>query len=177
MWCPVVAPRRPPQAPRSGQAATQPAASEPGPSTPQRAKRSKRTRAEPETAEPTQPTKGNGKAAKAKPPSDIFPWVIETCRLSPNRWGRRNRIDCGRRRSKLVEFCRATDGLAARDSPRVIETCRLSQNRWGRRNRVDCGGRRLKAADRWAETGETGNRHQVVAVYPNHHNHSATGTY
>ncbi|KAJ9514088.1 hypothetical protein QJQ45_002203 [Haematococcus lacustris] len=41
MWCPVVAPRKPPQAPRSSQAATQPAASEPGPSTPPPAKRSK----------------------------------------------------------------------------------------------------------------------------------------
>ncbi|GFH15343.1 hypothetical protein HaLaN_11552 [Haematococcus lacustris] len=53
--------------------------------------------------------------------------------------------------------------VAARDSPRVIETCRLSQNRWGHRNRVDCW---LKAADRWAETGDTGNRHL------NHHNHT-----
>ncbi|KAJ9512128.1 hypothetical protein QJQ45_012711 [Haematococcus lacustris] len=34
MWCPVVAPRKPPQAPRSSQEATQPPASEPGPSTP-----------------------------------------------------------------------------------------------------------------------------------------------
>ncbi|KAJ9529284.1 hypothetical protein QJQ45_007965 [Haematococcus lacustris] len=56
MWCPVVAPRKPPQAPRSSQAATQPAASEPGPSTPSPAKR---TKAEP-AAEPTQPTKGKG---------------------------------------------------------------------------------------------------------------------
>ncbi|KAJ9531239.1 hypothetical protein QJQ45_006688 [Haematococcus lacustris] len=46
MWCPVVAPRKPPQAPRSSQAATQAAASEPGPSTPLPAKRSKRTKAE-----------------------------------------------------------------------------------------------------------------------------------
>ncbi|KAJ9534521.1 hypothetical protein QJQ45_022126 [Haematococcus lacustris] len=45
MWCPVVAPRKPPQPPRSSQAATQPAASEPGPSTPPPAKRSKRTKA------------------------------------------------------------------------------------------------------------------------------------
>ncbi|KAJ9505865.1 hypothetical protein QJQ45_011775 [Haematococcus lacustris] len=57
MWSPVVAPRKPPQAPCSSQAATQPAASEPGPSTPQPAKRSKRSKAEP-AAEPTQPTKG-----------------------------------------------------------------------------------------------------------------------
>ncbi|KAJ9534085.1 hypothetical protein QJQ45_002072 [Haematococcus lacustris] len=56
MWCPVVAPRKPPQAPRSSQAATQPAASEPGPSTPPPAKRSKRTKAE-QAAQPTQPTR------------------------------------------------------------------------------------------------------------------------
>ncbi|KAJ9517423.1 hypothetical protein QJQ45_016793 [Haematococcus lacustris] len=65
MWCPVVAPRKPPQAPRSSQEATQAAASEPGPSTPLPAKRSKRTKAEP-AAEPTK-GKGKGKAAKAKP--------------------------------------------------------------------------------------------------------------
>ncbi|KAJ9505646.1 hypothetical protein QJQ45_008444 [Haematococcus lacustris] len=34
MWCPVVAPCKPPQAPCSSQAATQPAALEPGPNTP-----------------------------------------------------------------------------------------------------------------------------------------------
>ncbi|KAJ9511454.1 hypothetical protein QJQ45_029885 [Haematococcus lacustris] len=70
MWCPVVAPRKPPQAPRSSQAATPAAASEPGSSTPPPAKRSKRTEAE-QAAEPSQPTKGTGKgkgkAAKAKP--------------------------------------------------------------------------------------------------------------
>ncbi|KAJ9531733.1 hypothetical protein QJQ45_021885 [Haematococcus lacustris] len=66
MWCPVVAPRKPPQAPRSSQAATQAAASEPGPSTSPPAKRSKRTQAD-QAAEPTQPTTGKGKAAKAKP--------------------------------------------------------------------------------------------------------------
>ncbi|KAJ9507022.1 hypothetical protein QJQ45_004694 [Haematococcus lacustris] len=59
MWCPVVAPRKPPQAPRSSQAATLAAASEPGPSTPPPAKRSKRTEAE-QAAEPCQPTKGTG---------------------------------------------------------------------------------------------------------------------
>ncbi|KAJ9529094.1 hypothetical protein QJQ45_007776 [Haematococcus lacustris] len=52
MWCPVVAPRKPPQAPCSSQAATQPAASEPGPSTPLPAKGK---------------GQGQGKAAKAKP--------------------------------------------------------------------------------------------------------------
>ncbi|KAJ9530432.1 hypothetical protein QJQ45_000809 [Haematococcus lacustris] len=61
MWCPVVPPRKPPQAPRSSQEATTTAASEPGPSTPQPAKRSKRTKAEP-AAEPTK-GKGKGKAA------------------------------------------------------------------------------------------------------------------
>ncbi|KAJ9531039.1 hypothetical protein QJQ45_000967 [Haematococcus lacustris] len=66
MWCSVVAPRKPPQAQGSSQEATQPAASEPGPSTPLPAKRSKRTDAE-QAAEPTQPTKSQGKAAKAKP--------------------------------------------------------------------------------------------------------------
>ncbi|KAJ9508383.1 hypothetical protein QJQ45_011911 [Haematococcus lacustris] len=65
-WSQQLAPRKPPQAPCSSQATTQPAAaSEPGPSTPPPTKRSKRTKAE-QTAEPTQPTKGKGKAAKAK---------------------------------------------------------------------------------------------------------------
>ncbi|GFH32256.1 hypothetical protein HaLaN_31446 [Haematococcus lacustris] len=68
MWCPVAAPRKPPQVPGGSQEATQPAASEPGPSTPPPAKRSKRTETE-QAAEPSQPTKGNGKAkaVKAKP--------------------------------------------------------------------------------------------------------------
>ncbi|KAJ9526955.1 hypothetical protein QJQ45_025337 [Haematococcus lacustris] len=69
VWCPVVAPREPAQPPCSSQEASQPAASEPGPSTPPSAKRSKRIKAE-QAAEPTQPTKGTGKAqrkaAKAK---------------------------------------------------------------------------------------------------------------
>ncbi|KAJ9519723.1 hypothetical protein QJQ45_013400 [Haematococcus lacustris] len=63
MWCPVVAPRKPPQAPRSSQAATPAAASEPGPSTPPPAKRSKRTKAE------------QGKAAKAKPAPQPGRWL------------------------------------------------------------------------------------------------------
>ncbi|GFH09966.1 hypothetical protein HaLaN_05201 [Haematococcus lacustris] len=54
LWCPVVAPRTLPQAPCS-QAATQPTALEPEPSTPPPAKRRKRTKAE-QAAEPTQPT-------------------------------------------------------------------------------------------------------------------------
>ncbi|KAJ9509737.1 hypothetical protein QJQ45_011265 [Haematococcus lacustris] len=88
MWCPVVPPRKPPQAPRSSQAATQPAAaSEPGPSTPLPAKR---TKAEPETAEPT---KGKGKAAKAKPAPQPGRWLDRDCnaalnmqRIGESRW-------------------------------------------------------------------------------------------
>ncbi|KAJ9527462.1 hypothetical protein QJQ45_025734 [Haematococcus lacustris] len=93
MWCPVVAPRKPPQAPRSSQAATQPAASEPGPSTPQPAKRSKRTKAEPGAAEPTQPTKAKGKAARAKPAPQPGRWLDRDCnaalnmqRIGESRW-------------------------------------------------------------------------------------------
>ncbi|KAJ9530497.1 hypothetical protein QJQ45_012478 [Haematococcus lacustris] len=74
MWCPVVPPRKPPQAPRSSQAATPTATPEPGPSTPQPAKRSKRTKAEPEAAEPTK-GKGKGKAAKAKPAPQPGRWL------------------------------------------------------------------------------------------------------
>ncbi|KAJ9534067.1 hypothetical protein QJQ45_002068 [Haematococcus lacustris] len=88
MWCPVVPPRKPPQAPRSSQAATQPAASEPGPSTPPPAKRSKRTKAE-QAAEPTQPTK----AAKAKPapqPVKGLDWdcnaALNLQRIGESRW-------------------------------------------------------------------------------------------
>ncbi|KAJ9513602.1 hypothetical protein QJQ45_006091 [Haematococcus lacustris] len=81
MWCPVVPPRRPPQAPRSSRAATQPAASEPGPSTPLPAKRSKRTKAEPEVAEPT---KGKGKAAKAKPAPQPGRWLDRDCNAALN---------------------------------------------------------------------------------------------
>ncbi|KAJ9532716.1 hypothetical protein QJQ45_010798 [Haematococcus lacustris] len=80
VWCPVVAPRKPPQAPRSGQAATQPAASEPGPSTPLPAKRSKRTKAEPAA----EPTKGKGKAAKAKPAPQPGRWLDRDCNAALN---------------------------------------------------------------------------------------------
>ncbi|KAJ9526734.1 hypothetical protein QJQ45_017515 [Haematococcus lacustris] len=94
VWCPVVAPRRPPQAPRSGQAATQAAASEPGPSTPQPAKRSKRTKAEPGAAEPTKGKgKAQGKAAKAKPAPQPGRWLDRDCnaalnmqRIGESRW-------------------------------------------------------------------------------------------
>ncbi|KAJ9509591.1 hypothetical protein QJQ45_011210 [Haematococcus lacustris] len=85
MWCPVVAPRRPPQAPGSSQAATQPAASEPGPSTPLPAKRSKRTKAEPEAAEPTKGKgKAQGKAVKAKPAPQSGRWLDRDCNAALN---------------------------------------------------------------------------------------------
>ncbi|KAJ9507012.1 hypothetical protein QJQ45_004699 [Haematococcus lacustris] len=88
MWCPVVAPRKPPQAPRSSQAATQPAASEPGPNTPPPAKRSKLA------AEPTKGKgKGKGKAAKAKPAPQPGRWLDRDCnaalnmqRIGESRW-------------------------------------------------------------------------------------------
>ncbi|KAJ9509315.1 hypothetical protein QJQ45_001755 [Haematococcus lacustris] len=86
MWCPEVAPRKPPQAPRSSQAATQPAASEPGPSTPPPAKRSK------PAAEPTK-GKGKGNAAKAKPAPQPGRWLDRDCnaalnmqRIGESRW-------------------------------------------------------------------------------------------
>ncbi|KAJ9531966.1 hypothetical protein QJQ45_003671 [Haematococcus lacustris] len=81
MWCPVVAPRKPPQAPRSSQAATPAAASEAGPSTPLPAKRSKRTKAEPEAAEPN---KAQGKAAKAKPAPQPGRWLDRDCNAALN---------------------------------------------------------------------------------------------
>ncbi|KAJ9506869.1 hypothetical protein QJQ45_012259 [Haematococcus lacustris] len=79
------------RAPRSSQAATQPAAaSEPGPSTPLPTKRTKRTKAEPEAAEPT---KGKGKAAKAKPAPQPGRWLDRDCnaalnmqRIGESRW-------------------------------------------------------------------------------------------
>ncbi|KAJ9515649.1 hypothetical protein QJQ45_002701 [Haematococcus lacustris] len=87
MWCPVVALRKPPQASCSSQAATQPAASEPGLSTPPPTKSSKRTKAE-QAAEPTQPTKGRGKAqgkaAKAKPTPQPGRWLDRDCNAALN---------------------------------------------------------------------------------------------
>ncbi|KAJ9520186.1 hypothetical protein QJQ45_030113 [Haematococcus lacustris] len=88
MWCPVVAPRKPPQAPRNSQAATQPAASEPGPSTPPPAKRSK------PAAEPTKGKgKGKGKAAKTKPAPQPGRWLdrdsnaaLNMQRIGESRW-------------------------------------------------------------------------------------------
>ncbi|KAJ9527930.1 hypothetical protein QJQ45_005620 [Haematococcus lacustris] len=55
------APHIVPQPPGSSQAASQPAASGPGPDTPPPAKRTKRTKAK-QAAESTQPTNGEGKA-------------------------------------------------------------------------------------------------------------------
>ncbi|KAJ9507886.1 hypothetical protein QJQ45_021246, partial [Haematococcus lacustris] len=83
---PAVAPRKPPQPPCSSQAATQPAVSKPWPSTPTPAKRSKGTKAE-QAAEPIQPTKGKGKAAKAKPAPQPCRWLdmAEACRKSINK--------------------------------------------------------------------------------------------
>ncbi|KAJ9515778.1 hypothetical protein QJQ45_008677 [Haematococcus lacustris] len=80
MWCPVVAPRKPPQAPRSSQEASQPAASEPGPSTPLPAKRSKRIKAEPAA----EPNKAKGKAAKAKPATQSGRWLDRDCNAALN---------------------------------------------------------------------------------------------
>ncbi|KAJ9516431.1 hypothetical protein QJQ45_011102 [Haematococcus lacustris] len=84
MWCPVVPPRKPPQAPRSSQAATLAAASEPGPSNPLPAKRSKRTKAEPEAAEPKGKGKAQGKAAKAKPAPQPGRWLDRDCNAALN---------------------------------------------------------------------------------------------
>ncbi|KAJ9511858.1 hypothetical protein QJQ45_004544 [Haematococcus lacustris] len=61
-------------------APTQPAASEPGPSTLPPAKHSKRTKAEPEAAEPTQSTK----AAKAKPAPQPGRWLDRDCNAALN---------------------------------------------------------------------------------------------
>ncbi|KAJ9511956.1 hypothetical protein QJQ45_004449 [Haematococcus lacustris] len=75
MWCPVVTPRKPPQAPRSSQKATPAAVSEPWPSTPPPAKRSKRIKAE-QAAEPTNGEgKAKSKAAKAKPAPQPGRWL------------------------------------------------------------------------------------------------------
>ncbi|KAJ9509368.1 hypothetical protein QJQ45_001829 [Haematococcus lacustris] len=81
MWSPVVAPRKPPQALCSSQAATQPAASEPGPSTPLPTMRSE------------------GKAAKAKPAPQPGRWVDRDCNAALNM----QRI--GERRWRPLELC------------------------------------------------------------------------
>ncbi|KAJ9517079.1 hypothetical protein QJQ45_002586 [Haematococcus lacustris] len=78
MWCSVVGPRKPPQAPCCSQEATPAAASEPGPSTPPPAKRSKRTKAE-QVAELSK-----GKAAKAKPAPEPGRWLDRDCNAALN---------------------------------------------------------------------------------------------
>ncbi|KAJ9508630.1 hypothetical protein QJQ45_027914 [Haematococcus lacustris] len=87
MWCPVVAPHTLPQPLCSSQAATQPAASEPGPNTPLPAKRSKRIKVE-QADEPTQLTKGKGKAqgkaSKAKPHHSQG--ALNMQRIGESRW-------------------------------------------------------------------------------------------
>ncbi|KAJ9512937.1 hypothetical protein QJQ45_029059, partial [Haematococcus lacustris] len=80
-------PRKPPQPPCSNQAATQPAALKPGPSTTVPAKSSKCTEAEQE-AESTKPTKGKGKAkgkaTKAKPAPQPGRWLNKDCNATSN---------------------------------------------------------------------------------------------
>ncbi|KAJ9521608.1 hypothetical protein QJQ45_008934 [Haematococcus lacustris] len=95
MWCPVVAPRKPPQPPRSSQAATQPTASEPGPNTPPPAKRRKRTKAE----QAAEPTKSKGRAAKAKPAPQPGRWLDRDCNAALNM--QRN----GESRWRPLELC------------------------------------------------------------------------
>ncbi|KAJ9513838.1 hypothetical protein QJQ45_020914 [Haematococcus lacustris] len=68
------------KAPRSSQEASQPAASEPGPSTPLPAKRSKRTKAEPAA----EPNKAQGKATKAKPAPQPGRWLDRDCNAALN---------------------------------------------------------------------------------------------
>ncbi|KAJ9528310.1 hypothetical protein QJQ45_014285, partial [Haematococcus lacustris] len=102
MWCPVVEPRKPRQAPRSSQEATQPSASEPGLSTSPPAKRSKCTKAE-LAAEPIQPTKGEGKgkgkAAKAKLAPQPGRWLDRDCNAALN-------MQCiGESRWRPLELC------------------------------------------------------------------------
>ncbi|GFH07877.1 hypothetical protein HaLaN_02745 [Haematococcus lacustris] len=120
MWCPVVPPHKPPQAPRSSQEATPAAASEPGPSTPQPAKRSKRTKAEP-AAEPTK-GKGKGKAAKAKPAPQPGRWLDRDCnaalnmqRIGESRWRPLEAGSCAKSNQagrELIDVLSAT-GLVA----------------------------------------------------------------
>ncbi|KAJ9511129.1 hypothetical protein QJQ45_013168 [Haematococcus lacustris] len=85
----IVAPGKLPQAPCSSQAATQAAASEPGPSIPPPAKHSKRTKAE-QAAEPTQPkgkSKAQGKAAKAKPARQVAGQGLQCSAQHAVHWG------------------------------------------------------------------------------------------
>ncbi|KAJ9517923.1 hypothetical protein QJQ45_004235 [Haematococcus lacustris] len=84
------------KAPHSSQEAPQSAASEPGPSTPLPAKRTKRTKAEPDAA---MPTKGKGKAAKAKPAPQPGRWLDRDCNAALN-------MQCiGESRWRPLELC------------------------------------------------------------------------
>ncbi|KAJ9522231.1 hypothetical protein QJQ45_008067 [Haematococcus lacustris] len=90
-WCPVEAPCKRPQSPCSSQAATQPTASAPGPSTPPPAQRSKRTKAEP--AAEFNKGKAQGKAARAKSAPQPGRWLDRDCnaalnmqRIGESRW-------------------------------------------------------------------------------------------
>ncbi|KAJ9528306.1 hypothetical protein QJQ45_014278 [Haematococcus lacustris] len=111
LLCPAWSQQRdqPVRAPSTSEEATQPAASEPGPSTPPPAKRSKRTKAE-QAAEPTQPTKGEGKgkgkAAKAKPASQPGRWLDRDCNAALNM----QRI--GESRWRPLELCYSPDQAA-----------------------------------------------------------------
>ncbi|KAJ9520781.1 hypothetical protein QJQ45_007643 [Haematococcus lacustris] len=124
MWCPVVAPRKPLQAPCSNQEATQAAASEPGPSTPPPDKRSRRTEAE-QAAEPNKGKgkgkgqgqgqgQGQGKAAKAKPAAQPGRWLDRDCnaalnmqRIGESRW--RPLELCWARSTQALDYTRLRD--------------------------------------------------------------------
>ncbi|KAJ9523847.1 hypothetical protein QJQ45_020044, partial [Haematococcus lacustris] len=105
MWCPVVASRKPPQAPRSSKEATPAAASEPGPSNSPPAKRSKRTKAE-QAVEPTQPTKGKGKAAKAQPAPQLGRWLDRDCNAALNMQRIGRLLATGPRGQRISTSCR-----------------------------------------------------------------------
>ncbi|KAJ9517873.1 hypothetical protein QJQ45_004199 [Haematococcus lacustris] len=112
MWSSAVAPYKPPQAPCISQEATQPAASEPGPSPPLTAKRTKHSNAK-QAAEPTQPTKGKGKgkAAKTRPALQPGRWVAGGPVPQPGRWVDRdcnatlNMQRIGESRWRPLELC------------------------------------------------------------------------
>ncbi|KAJ9504792.1 hypothetical protein QJQ45_008179 [Haematococcus lacustris] len=84
MWCPVVALRKPPQAPRSSLAATPAAVFEPGPSTPPPAKRSKRTKVE-QAAEPAKP-QAKARARLQKPNQHHSQAALNMQRIGESRW-------------------------------------------------------------------------------------------
>ncbi|KAJ9522184.1 hypothetical protein QJQ45_005239 [Haematococcus lacustris] len=97
-WKPLAGQAEQRLAPCSSQAATPAAVSKPGPSTPPPAKRSKRTKAE-QAAEPTQPSKGTGKAVKAKPAPQPGRWLDKDCNAALNM----QRI--GESRWRTLELC------------------------------------------------------------------------